>query len=407
MKHTISTAAALLLTTAAASASGIDRAGNDYSVLFEDGNYVKLSFSTVRPEVSGEYSTTFGPAAGTSTGIMSEDFSTAGLALKYGLAENIDIALFVNQPFGANALYPEGPYSGLGAEWDSNQVAVVLKYQATPNISVYGGVRSIESNATIAIPDTLVRGGLARGAQAAVAQANASGNPAAIAQADAALAGVVGAPSGAFNYSANAAADRQTSYIAGAAYEMPEIALRVALTYESGYTHSFATSESVLAAPAVSGNSVTDIKIPQSVTLDFQSGVAADTLVFGSIKWSEWSVWEVRPAGYEALTRGQRVTGIDSDTFTYRLGVGRKINEDLSVFGRVTYESSNGDVASRLSPTDGSTAIGLGGTYSIDNIEITAGVEYIMFNTSTTDSTGTVFADNTALGLGLSVGYKF
>lgn len=403
MKITTSAVAALMLTTTAATAAGIERTGNDYSVLFEEGNYAKLSFSTVRPEVSGDYPTALG---GGSTGIMSEDFSSASLSFKYGIAENLDVALFLNQPFGANALYPDGPYSGLGADWSSNQVALVLKYQATPNISVYGGVRSVESSATIAIPDTLVRGGLAAGAQAAVAQANASGDATAIAQANGALAGVVGAPAGAFAYSATAAADRQTSYIAGAAYEMPEIALRVALTYETGYTHSFATSESVPAAPAVSGNSTTEIEMPQSVTLDFQSGVAADTLVFGSVKWAEWSVWEVRPAGYESLTRGQRVTGLDNDTLTYRLGVGRRINEDLSVFGRITYEAATGDPASRLAPTDGSTAIGIGGTYNFEGIDITAGVEYVMFGNATDDS-GTEFADNTALGLGISIGYSF
>ncbi|MEJ6398214.1 outer membrane protein transport protein [Yoonia sp. 208BN28-4] len=406
MKKTTSAVAALLLTTTAASAAGIERGNNDYSVLFEDGNYAKLSYSTVRPSVSGDYGAVFGPFAGTSTGTMSEDYSSIGASLKYGITPDLDIALFLNQPFGANALYPDGPYSGLGAQWDSNQVALVLKYQATPNISVYGGVRSIESNATIAIPDTLVRGGLARGAQAAVAAATASGNPTAIAQANGALAGVVGAPAGAFAYDAKARADRQTSYIAGAAYEMPEIALRVALTYESGYTHSFDTTETVLASPATSGDSTTEIEMPQSVTLDFQSGVAANTLVFGSIKWSEWSVWEVRPAGYEALTRGQRVTGIDNDTFTYRLGVGRQFTDELSGFARVTYEASNGDPASRLAPTDGSTAIGIGGTYSFDDIEVTAGVEYVMLGDATDDS-GTEFADNSAIGVGISIGYSF
>ncbi len=50
MKKNVMTAgAALLLTTSIASAGGIDRTGNPYSVLFEDGNYVQLSFSSVSP----------------------------------------------------------------------------------------------------------------------------------------------------------------------------------------------------------------------------------------------------------------------------------------------------------------------------------------------------------------------
>jgi long-chain fatty acid transport protein len=78
----------------------------------------------------------------------------------------------------------------------------------------------------------------------------------------------------------------------------------------------------------------------------------------------------------------------------------------LSVFGRVTHETSNGGEASRLAPTDGSTAFGIGGTYTMENIKLTGGIEYVTFGEAT-DATGTIFADNTALGFGLSVGYSF
>jgi long-chain fatty acid transport protein len=389
-----SSVAALWLTATAATAGGIDRTGNPYAVLFEEGNHVQLSFSSVTPDVTGAYLATFG---GGSTGNMAEAYVSAGAALKFGLTDSIDVGLFINQPYGANALYPDGAYTGLGADWESNQVALVLKYQATSNISVYGGARSIESSATIAIPDLLIRSGLN-------AAATNPATPAAVAANAGALAG--GAPAGTLAYTATANADRQTSYIAGVAYERPDIALRVALTYESGYTHAFATTEAIAAVPSVSGDTTTEIEIPQSVTLDFQSGIAADTLLFGSVRWSEWSVWEVRPAGYAALTSGDRVTGLDNDVFTYRVGVGRKINDRLSVFGRVTHETSNGGEASRLAPTDGSTAFGIGGTYTMENIKLTGGIEYVTFGEAT-DATGTIFADNTALGFGLSVGYSF
>ncbi len=387
MKNTLTTAAALLMTTTAATAGGLDRGSNNYSVLFEDGNYVELSFSSVRPDVSGDYPAALG---GGSTGGMAEDYNNFGVALKYELNDQFDVGLFLNQPYGANADYGSGVYTGLAADWASSQVALVLKYQATPEISVYGGVRSIESEAEITIPDALIRGGLAA--------AGAAGNATA-----AALAG--GAPAGTLDYSAETNSDRQTSYIIGAAYERPEIALRVALTYETGVTHSFEATELVAAVPTVSGTSDFEIEMPQAVTLDFQSGIAEDTLLFGSIRWAEWSVWEVRPAGYEALTN-DRVTGLDDDVFTYRIGVGRRINDDLSVFGRITFEDSNGGEASRLAPTDGSTAIGFGGSYNYNGIKFTGGVEYVMVGDAT-DGSGVEFADNSALAVGLSIGYQF
>ncbi|RYH03415.1 hypothetical protein EU805_06760 [Salipiger sp. IMCC34102] len=477
MKLTLTTGAALLLTTAA-TAGGIDRTLNNYSVLFEDGNYAELAFSFVRPDVTGEYPTALG---GGSTGVMSEDYETAAFSMKYELNPTVDLGLFVNQPFGADASYPEGLYTGLAAEWDSNQVALVLKYQATPNISVYGGVRSIESQADILIPNALVAGPIAQslGAQAQAdgavaqeigaralaiggraqdtadrAQAAAQQAAAAAAAGDLAQAQTLGARAaalgaqagelrdnavalgaqaeaqgaaaqalgaqaqaigdiaqtasptdGPYTYRANTESDRRTSYIIGAAYERPEIALRVALTYESGYTHEFESFETIPALAAFPVTSVTEIEMPDVLTLDFQTGVAPGTLVFGSIRHATWSDWQVAPAGYLALTGGP-VTGIDDDVTTYRIGVGRAFTDQLSGFARFTYEDGNGTELSRLAPTDGSRAFGIGGSYTRGAVKFTGGLEYIDFGDGN-DASGTVFADNDAVGLGLSVGYSF
>ncbi|MCG3266230.1 OmpP1/FadL family transporter [Yoonia sp. I 8.24] len=362
MKNAITASATLLLTTTIANAGGIDRTGNPYSVLFEEGNYVQLSFSAAMPDVSGDYPAV--PFGGGSTENMAESYFSAGVALKYEINDQIDLAVMLNQPYGADANYTGGAYTGLAAEWNSTQLSVLAKYQASDAISVYGGLRAVQSEATITIPAALFGGNV---------------------------------------YTAETESNTQVGYIVGAAFEKPEIALRVGLTYESGMTHDFATEEAVNGTTVL--ESTTDIELPQSVTLDFQSGVAEDTLVFGSIRWSEWSVWEVRPAYYEGAT-GDRVTGIDDDVITYRLGVGRRINEDLSVFGRVTYEAGNGAEASRLSPTDGSTSIGIGGSYTMNGVEFTGGIEYAMLGDAT-DASGVEFEDNSAVGFGLSIGYAF
>ena len=402
MKKTLTTGAALLLSTAVAQAGGIDRTGNPYAALFEQGNYVELSFSSVRPDVSGTYPAAFG---GGSTEDMAVDYTSVGAALKYQFNDQIAVGLFLNMPYGADAAYTGGPYTGLEAEWDSRQIAAVLKYQVNPNISVYGGVRSVSSEATIQIPDALITAPRLQALQAQAQAAIAVGDLATAQAAAAAAAQIQAAPAGTFTYNAETGSDTQTSYIAGVAYERPDIALRVALTYEQGFTHSFESTETLPGGGLNGFESEFEIEMPQAITLDFQTGVAADTLVFGSIRWSEWSVWEVRPAGYEAVAN-DRVTGLDNDTTTYRLGVGRRLNDQLSVFGRVTYEESTGDVASRLSPTDGTTSIGIGGTYRVDNAKITAGIEYAMLGDAT-DGSGVEFTDNTAIGFGVSVGFNF
>ncbi|PXW66244.1 long-subunit fatty acid transport protein [Loktanella sp. PT4BL] len=395
MKNAIVLGSVLLLTTSIVQAGGLDRAGNAYSVLFEDGNYAQLSFSSTTPDVSGDFPGTVG---GGTTDNMANNYTSVGFALKYGITDKIDLAVFLNQPFGADAEYTTGFYEGLTAIWESNQAAAVVKYQAAPRIAVYGGLRAVQSKAEIMIPDQLIRAGIA----SQIPDPLPSINPLPDALQNAIA--LVQSPDGALSYSAKTDQNTQVGYIIGAAYERPEIALRVALTYESGLTHDFGSSETLPAIGADSSRGTFNIEMPQSVTLDFQSGVATDTLVFGSIRWSEWSVWEVRPSVYEGLT-GDRVTGLDDDVYTYRLGVGRRISEDLSVFARVTYEDAQGGISSRLAPTDGLASYGIGGSYTIDAVEITGGIEYAVLGDANDGLTE--FQNNTALGFGLNIGYSF
>jgi long-chain fatty acid transport protein len=442
MKNVMTAGAALLLTTSLATAGGLDRGGNAYSVLFEDGNYAQLSFSTVTPEVSGTYPDAPPVIAAGSTGNMAQSYSSAGLALKMAINDQFDVGVFLNQPYGANASYEQGFYNGLNAEWTSNQAAIVGKYEVSPGISVFGGLRAVSSSATIEVPESLPRGAAFSGLAAeipssaipliprpggdaagfvstivagALLQAQQANPMITQPEIDALSAGlteqltpaaeIAAAPLGAVDYSAETDTNTQVGYILGAAYERPEIALRVALTYESGVTHDFKSSETLGVALAADAAGQFDIEMPQSVTLDFQSGIAEDTLAFGSIKWTEWSVWEVRPAVYESVFNSA-VTGLDNDVMTYRAGIGRRISDELSVFGRVTYEKANGGEASRLAPTDGSISYGLGGSYAINDVEITGGVEYAILGDAT-DGSSVEFADNTALGFGLSIGFNF
>lgn len=402
MKTVLTTLGAVALTATVAQAGGIDRSRLSYGVLFEKGNYIEFGFSHVAPKVTGSYQNpAFGPFVGTSTGDMADDYTTLSFAYKRDVSDKIAYGIFVNQPYGANATYNAGPYTGLNADWDSKQVAVVLKYKVTPSVSVYGGLKAIRSQATINIPNTLIAGGLLQ----AVAAASAPGASAAAIAAGTRAGAVLSATGGTgLQYAAFGPADTRVAGIVGVAYEKPEIALRVGLTYESGFTHEFETTETSI-IPGVARTATVKIKMPESITLDFQSGVAKDTLVFGSVRYANWSTWEVRPSGYEAVAN-DNITDFTNNVISYQIGVGRKLNDAFSVFARVGYEKSNGGVASRLAPTDGNRSIGLGGTYTRDNVKVTAGLEYVKLGDAT-DGSGTVFKGNKAVGFGMTVGYRF
>ena len=353
--------AGLALTTGLAQAGGIDRASLPFSVLFEEGRVVQLGYSSVTPSVSGLASGVL------SSGDMSQNYPKLSFAYKADLTDKLSYAIILNQPYGADSLY-NAVYTGLEAHWSSQQLTALIKYKATDRLSVYGGLKYVRSSAEIVIPNTLL--------------------------------GPLG------TYTASTDTDGQVGYVLGAAYEIPDIALRIGLSYESEITHQFDTAErfSNLSGGATV-NGTADIVMPQTVTLDFQTGVAADTVVFGSVRWSEWSQWNVRLDYYDAVIN-DAITAFDNDVFTYQLGVGRRINDKLSLFARIGYEKSNGNIDSQLLPTDGSRSIGIGGSYTVDNMKITGGIEYVKLG-DVTDSLGVRFTDNKAVGVGVSVQFSF
>lgn len=441
MTRLMTSAFALAMTAGAAQAGGIERSNLDFGFLFTPNDQLQLSFSHVSPSVSGTYTPALTAAGGgeDKTGNMATDYANYGLAYKNDFTEKLTFGLYVNNPYGAGAEYTQGIYNGLTAEWDSDQVALVGKYSLSDRISVFAGARYVESSADITIPDLLVRSSVGGNAQRLGAQAQALGAEAAAlgaqAQAagmagDLALAQELGAQAQALGAEATALGARAQTLggaaqnfgtsmeynatghrvgdwgaILGVAYEIPDIALRVALSWQSEIVHSFRTSESIAGLGVDTRSGKTKVTMPQSVALDFQSGIAPGTLVFGQVKWTEWSKWEVRTPQYESATGGA-VTGFDDDRVTWKLGVGRQFTDDLSGFVQVTYEAQNGNTVSRLSPKDGFVSLGVGGQYKMDNVTLRGGLEYVWIGEAE-DASGVKFDDNSALGIGLALTVDF
>ena len=441
MTRATASAVALALTAGAVQAGGIERSNLDFGFLFSPEDQVQLSFSRVMPSLSGTYTPALTAAGGgeNETGDMATDFSNYGLAYKNSFTDRLTFGLFVNNPYGAGAEYTQGIYRGLTAEWDSDQVAAVGKYRLTNRMSVFAGLRYVESNAEVTIPDLLVRSAVGGHAQQLGTQAQALGQDAAAlgtqtqqaAQAgDVALAQNLGIQAQALGAEAatlggraqllgGAAQDFGTSMeykatgrrvgdwgtVLGVAYEIPDIALRVALSWQSEIVHTYGTSESIAGLSVSTTDGDTKVTMPQVVALDVQSGVALGTLLFGQVKWTEWSKWEVRTPQYYAAT-GEAVTGFEDDHITWKLGVGRQFNEDLSGFAQVTYEAQNGKTLSRLSPRDGFVSFGIGGQYVMDNVNLRGGVEYVWIGDGK-DASGVEFSENSALGVGLTLTVGF
>lgn len=362
------TASAVTLAATGAFAGGFERSGNPVGFMFEKGNYAELSFGIVSPSVSGAAGGGLAPS-----GDVSPTYRQFGIAVKTDLNEKLSLGLSIDPSFGADIAYPlpspgPGPYPirGTSAELNGDTLSLIGRYKFSDALSVHAGLRSVSVGGNVAIFNG-------------------------------------GAPL----YQASFDTKRDLGYLIGAAFEKPEIALRVALTYQSATKHNLDTT--VFGGP-VPAALYPDVELPQSVTLDFQSGVAANTLVFGSIRWADWTSTELNAPAYPL----NPLVGYDDDTITYNIGVGRKFNDQWSGAVSIGYEKSEGGVQMNLSPTDGYVSIGVGATYTTGNMKITGGIRYVdIGNAGALESppgsgiANAQFTGNSAIGAGIKIGYTF
>lgn len=348
----------------AAFAGGLERDAQSVGVLFENGRYLEVGLSFASPDVSGVGGA--GSATpGADSGNILESYSGLSLAFKDDINDNLSYAIIFNQPYGADIAYPASTYfaTNTTAELDANTLTGILQYNFDNNVSIYGGARVQSMDAEANVPF---------------------------------LAG----------YSLTGERDIGYGYLAGVAYEKPELALRVALTYHSEIKHEVTTTESLTPATPT----VTNLDTPQSWSLEFQSGLNPRTLLFGSVRWVEWSAFQVAPPSFVGATGGPLASFADDRT-TYSIGIGRGLNKQWSIFGALAYEDQTGSPTGNLSPTDGFMRYTVGATYRKDNMKITGGLSYVDIGDANSQlgavNPAGIFTNNSAVGAGIKIGYSF
>ncbi|WP_333817632.1 hypothetical protein [Tabrizicola sp.] len=355
MKRILLASTALAAAATGAYAGGVERSTQSVAILFEQGRYVELSYGHFDPTVEGAV------GAGTvSSGDMAGSYNSWSLGYKMDIGDRMALALILDQPIGANVDYPASafpyPLAGSTAELTSSAITALLRYKFENNVSVYGGLRYETVHGEVSLPF--------------------------------------------LGYTLNTNHDSELGYVVGVSWEKPEIAARVALTYNSAITHDL---ESVEGGIATSGF---ETEVPQSVNLEFQTGIAKDTLLFGSIRWVDWTAFIIDPPGYPAPLGN--LVDYASDRVTYNLGIGRRFNDNWSGAVTIGYEKSDGSTTGNLGPTDGMKSIGLAAIYTVDNMKITGGIRYVDLGDATTNPpVSGVFTGNSGIGVGLKIGYSF
>jgi len=370
-------ATALALAAATASAGGIDRSGQGLGPLFEQGNYLELSYSHVVPRVEGI------DLAGGPTGDVVGNHALTSLGAKFDVNDKLSLAAVLDQPYGAKLLYLQSsPLLG-GTRVDERTHALLglARYRLDAAVSVHGGLRIQKSSATLDLR------GLAYGPIS--------------------------------GYRVRFDADTAAGWVAGAAYERPDIALRLAATYHAAIKHKLDTSETgpaidpdgAGALPAMGlldGRSTTRINMPAAINLDAQMGIARDTLLFGQLRWVDWSAFRVDPARFLAVT-GEGLINLQ-DTRTYTLGIARRFDARWAGSLALNHEGKGAPLSSPLSPINGRHGLTLAAIYSAGRMRITAGISYLKLGdarleTGTPDTQRATMSGNSLLGLGMKVGW--
>ena len=370
---------AILLSTlplTPAFAAGLDRSGQSISVFLQPGNYAEAGISVLDPTVkSSQLNVTD----------MAEDYYFPSAAIKVQATEHISLGLLYDQPFGADAMYSleqsmfTNGIEGTKVEVETHNLTALIGYQPTENWNFYAGPvwQTVEA-------DISLRG------QAYISPKD----PTKV------LSG----------YDIKIHEEEAFGWLAGFAYQIPEIALKTSVTYRSEIKHKAKSVETHKLMPMLNVESQLDAITPQSVNIDFQTGVAANTLAFANIRWVHWDQFAVTPKFLNSAS-GNNLIDYSDDQWSATVGVGRKLNSHWSGSASVGYDSGAGNPVTTLGPTEGYWSVGLGGQYSpAENYFIQAGVKYFWLGDAHAQTGGNIvgeFTDNYALGYGLKIGYRF
>lgn len=189
----------------------------------------------------------------------------------------------------------------------------------------------------------------------------------------------------------------------GAAYEIPDIALRVSAIYNAAVDYELSgTIGGALPRAA-------DVTTPQSFELKAQSGIAPGWLALGGIKWVDWSV-------LQALSVTGGATPITTnfayeDGWTVSAGLGHQLTEEVTLLGSLTWDKGtsrdNGTGTLAAGVQTDRWGVALGGAYKPnENFELSGGVSYSLIG-SGSNALGETWDTGNVLAFSLSAKASF
>jgi hypothetical protein len=363
-------------------AGGWETGKLDSSFLYEDGNYVELSYGSLDYAIQGTIQT------GTKAK-MAKDQTRKSLSGKFTVG-NIDVGITsfdsgaiqmqgqasaANRGLCANSLSAPGSATTTNcsivasADVNLDTLALLAKYKVNENFSAIAGMRRVN-------------------VQAATVQT---------VKTDYALDPV-----------------NKTGMIYGAAYEMPDIALKFEVLRSEEIKMGLTGSANGLMATAFGDpafDSSSQMKVPEATTIKFQTGIAEGTLLMASahkVKWASSQI-DVKFAGAASALD---VASEFVNTTAYSIGLGRKFAENTSGSLSYSWEKGGGATSgSGFTMSNGSKTLSLGLKHQTDNLTLSGGVSYTKVGDVNVSALGglvtAAYADNSVTAVGLKASFDF
>lgn len=390
--------------TAYTHAAALDKSGQSITAFLEQGHYTELAIGQVQGNIVGEipHRDTLLEAGvnNFSTENLMPDYLVTQAAIKLQLHPHISVALLYDQPFGAEvgyALYQpntqqktrlESTYLDLQTE----SLSFLLGFQPSVTWNFFTGLNY----------------------QTLEGQINLDGKAFSVFD----------------GYQATIKEDHAVGAIAGISYQIPEYALKSTLTYRSKIRYQPMIEESIANQTlAFSPESANHIETPQSVNLDFQMGIMPKTLLYGSVRWVDWSNFSVQPTQFDAVTQAilallqmkQDLNLIDyqHDQWSGTVGLAWQISDQWAMSADAGWDSGTGNPASTLGPIDSLYKAGLNARYQLNpKTFVVVGMKYLWLNPAHSSDVNTLdvtqqmtsltqSAQNNAFAYGFKIGHYF
>ncbi|MBP4920515.1 transporter, partial [Acinetobacter baumannii] len=301
-------------------ASALEQSGQSILPFLENGNYAEANLFAVDSSVSGvvnDRADLVRDHQSRDTGDIAESTQFYTAAIKLQLTDRLGFGVLYDQPFSADIKYParsnnsyfdnDISYEGTSVKANTQNLSLLFGYSPYQHFQIYGGPVYQTVKANVAL----------------------RGN----------------AYTQAFNgYNAKFKQQGEVGWLLGGSYQLPDIALKAAITYRSKIKYQFQVEEDIFGEPLkLVENEKTKLETPASLNIDFQTGISEKSLVYTNLRWVNWKEFETRPPQYGALseilmkelTNGEYIQGfkLDSyqnDQYSATLGIAHQFTEKWS-----------------------------------------------------------------------------